>query len=221
MSASSALLLFSSLLLAQSANAPLSSAELNAKFRSIPVFIPGGESGEPVTLESNGKTYMSVFFDRLDGNVFVESVRKQPGLQKVRLYPLMLASVIDEKRHGLALVPNKIEKSAALPMWKEVKPEATEFPGVPLFFVVDSKQNYVTIVRGPETVVPLFFSFTDAAALKEESQKTSPSLGQLKVRVTTFDYIFQLLKSAPANQTRPLTLIPSKQAVADYKLLKS
>lgn len=209
--------MLAALLLAQSG--PLSEAQVLAKLRPVPIFIPGNERGDPLTTQIEGKTILTAFLGRMEGNLYLEPIRKRAGFERARLWPTSLGDLVRDLPNSLAMVPFERQKAKALAFAQRENKDLKEFAGVPLFYLEEAKGGYVTMVEGQVTVIPLYFDANQAEALLAQLQKTEANLKEAKVKVTSLDRVLGILRTAPSSQTRPIQFVPAREALDDYKLL--
>lgn len=196
---------------------PLPMDEIKKRF-TIPVFIVASAADQPLTAQGkDNKPYMNVFFGKKECDEFVEAIRKQNKINNVSTRVMSLADVVGIPSAEKWFVPMQAEMKNATDLLRKADPKAKEFAHTPLFYL-EAKTGYVTIVQGGKTAIPFFFSLKSAELLLKKALESKVEAPKLKV--TSFEQVYETLKTAPVSQTEQIQFVVHPDAIEQYRVLK-
>ncbi len=208
----------------------LTQAEIEKKLEVIPAFIVMSNNGQPLTATlASRQKLLSAYMHPDEANLYLAAIKEKNaslGAQlKVGAVNLgsLYAAINPEK--GLApyrveYFPHQPDAQAAISMLKQ---EGTDVKGTilaPIFMVQLQNGNYLSSTVDGKTVIPVFFAKADLDEFLEAAIKAKPALKDtIDIEVSNVAKLLELLKTKPAAETRPLSLIPSKKSVEAAKRL--
>ena len=222
--------LLGSLPIANTAALAIPQPQILEKLRPVPVFTITDASGAPliasVPKQGQGQTgnasVAGIFISQKDAQAFVEQLKtRNPQLAaSVRVMPVSLGEIyqITESNKDkpnevqFAYVPAPSQVQSAKTVLQQTGQQVNEFNGVPLFLARGGPDNgYLTIQRGQQEVIPLFFN-------KEELQTMVERFKQVAAGVVGEQAILEraqrLDREARRLPDRHLRLQPHRSLVA-------
>jgi Tic22-like family len=198
-------------------SSPLMMDDIKKRF-TIPVFIVASAADQPLTAQGkDNKAYMNVFFGKQECDEFVAAIRKQNKINNISTRVMSLADVVGIPGAEKWFVPMQAELKYATELLRKTDPKAKEFAHTPLFYL-EAKTGYVTIVQGGKTAIPFFFSFKSAEALYKKALESK--VQDPKLKVTSFEQVYETLKTQPTSQTEQIQFVVHPEAIAQYNNLK-
>lgn len=220
-----------SLLGTQAAEA-LTLEEIQAKLRPVPVFTITDSSGSPlvatVPAGENGSataTVAGIFISRQDALKFVENLRNNnPELaNSVEVTAVSLGEVYQMSQQSrnrpddiqFAYVPVQQEVESARAVMQQSGRSPNEFNGVPLFMAKGGPDNgYLTIQRGNDQVIPMFFSKQDLEGMLSQFREEQPDLiSSVTVQVVPLEALLEAFRTDDNQFLDRIILVPPRETL--------
>ncbi|XZO01675.1 MAG: Tic22 family protein [Microcoleus sp.] len=210
------------------------------KLRSVPVFTITDAQGAPliasVPKQGQGQTgnasVAGIFISQKDAQAFVDKLKtSNPQLAaSVRVTPVSLGEIyqITQANKGkpdevlFAYVPTPQQVQLAKTVLQQTGQQVNEFNGVPLFLARGGPENgYLTIQRGQEEVIPLFFNKEELQGMVERFKQQQPSVTTaIKIEVVNLESVLEALRTENDKFLTQLMLIPSRESVEFVRSLQ-
>lgn len=207
----------------------LTEDQILQKLRSVPVFAIANAQGAPLVAAppsgQKGSPIAGVFISQKDAQAFLENLKtKNPQLAKdVRVVPVSLGEVYQLGRTSknkpesldFAYVPMQQQVQSALSLLKQGGQKVEQFNGVPLFLARGGQdKGYLTIQRGKEQVIPLFFKKEELQNMLERFKQQQPNLAStVDIQVVNLEGVLQTLQSSDNPQLNQIVLIPPQESI--------
>lgn len=212
----------------------LTSEQIVQQLSNVPVFTITDESGSPLVSEMSENDDVppvtQVFISQEDAQAFIEGIRSNaPDLaNSVQVTPVSLARIYEvalmgqnqDTRLEFIFVPEREQVQSAVRIEQEdVTDEGVnEFSGVPLFTarsgIGTEDIGYLTIQRGDQEVIPVFFAQEDLSSLLDEIETSQPELaGTLSPHVIRLEDLIYTLETTDDEQLSQIRLIPSSETL--------
>ncbi|WP_434222410.1 Tic22 family protein [Limnospira platensis CENA597] len=220
-----------SLLGTQAAEA-LTLEEIQAKLRPVPVFTITDPSGSPlvatVPAGENGSgtaAVAGIFISRQDALRFVENLRNNnPELaNSVEVTAVSLGEVYQMSQQSrnraddiqFAYVPVQQEVESARAVMQQSGRSPNEFNGVPLFMAKGGPDNgYLTIQRGNDQVIPMFFSKQDLEGMLSQFREEQPDLiSSVTVQVVPLEALLEAFRTDDNQFLDRIILVPPRETL--------
>jgi hypothetical protein len=199
------------------------------KLRPVPVFTITDAQGAPLiaSVANGGKqtSVAGVFISQQDANAFVEQLKtKNPQLaQSVKVVPVSLAEVykMDKANQGKAervdftYVPMKQQVDSAVALLRQQGQQVNQFNGVPMFMATGGPENgYLTIQRGNEQVIPVFFKKEDLQAMLDKFKQQQPDLAaKVQIKVVNLEGVIDTLQKGNDQELNQIVLVPPRETL--------
>jgi Tic22-like family len=205
------------------------------KLRPVPVFTITDAQGAPLIAsvpkqgqgQSGNASVGMIFISQKDAQAFVEKLKtRNPQLgASVRVVPVSLGEIyqLAQANKGkpdevlFDYVPTAQQVELAKTVLRQGGQPANEFNGVPLFLARGGPENsYLTIQRGQQELIPLFFSKEDLQEVVENFKKQQPNAtASIKIEVVNLEGILEALRTQNDPALNQIIMIPSREA-RDY-----
>lgn len=210
------------------------------KLRPVPVFTITDASGAPliasVPKQGQGQTgnasVAGIFISQKDAQAFVEQLKtRNPQLAaSVRVMPVSLGEIyqITQANKGkpdevqFAYVPTPQQVQSAKTVLQQGGQQVNEFNGVPLFLARGGPENgYLTIQRGQQEVIPLFFNKEELQAVVERFKQQQPNVtASIKIEVVNLESVLEALRTENDPFLTQLILIPPRESLEFVRSLQ-
>lgn len=210
------------------------------KLRPVPVFTITDASGAPliasVPKQGQGQTgnasVAGIFISQKDAQAFVEQLKtRNPQLAaSVRVMPVSLGEIyqISQANKGkpdevqFAYVPTPQQVQSAKTVLQQAGQQVNEFNGVPLFLARGGAENgYLTIQRGQQEVIPLFFNKEELQAMVERFKQQQPNVTTaIKIEVVNLESVLEALRTENDPFLSQLILIPPRESLEFVRSLQ-
>ena len=210
------------------------------KLRPVPVFTITDASGAPliasVPKQGQGQTgnasVAGIFISQKDAQAFVEQLKtRNPQLAaSVRVMPVSLGEIyqISQANKGkpdevqFAYVPTPQQVQSAKTVLQQAGQQVNEFNGVPLFLARGGPENgYLTIQRGQQEVIPLFFNKEELQAVVERFKQQQPNVtASIKIEVVNLESVLEALRTENDPFLTQLILIPPRESLEFVRSLQ-
>lgn len=206
--------------------------EIKEKLRPVPVFTITDPSGSPLvatvpTGEQGNETaaVAGVFISRQDALNFVENLRSNnPELaNSVEVTPVSLGEVYQMSEQSrnraddiqFAYVPVQAQVDLARAVMQDSGRSANEFNGVPLFMAKGGPDGgYLTIQRGNDQVIPMFFSKEDLEGMLSQFQEQDPNLiSSVTVQVVPLEALLEAFRTDDNQFLDRIILVPPRETL--------
>ncbi|WP_416670420.1 Tic22 family protein [Egbenema bharatensis] len=152
-----------------------------------------------------------------------EGVRIAP-ISLGRVYEIALAGQEEENPLQVAFIPVRQEVDAALAILEEDGQTVEEFPGVPLFVAKSGEgenEAILTIRRGEEEVIPMYFSEADIQAAIAELRQSQPDLADtVRVEVVPLGRLIENLRTSDNPELNQIYLVPPRESLEFIRSLQ-
>lgn len=152
-----------------------------------------------------------------------EGVRIAP-VSLAQVYEIALAGRSEENPLQVAFIPVQQEVEAALSILREEGENLEEFPGVPLFVAKSGEgenESTLTILRGEEEVIPMYFSEADIQATIATLRESQPELADsVRVEVVSLARLIENLRTSDNPDLNQIYLVPSRESVEFVRSLQ-
>lgn len=199
----------------------LSEEEILEQLRSVPVFTITDSQGAPLVASSDEqRSVAGAFISQQDALAFIEKLKQENAElgNSVRVLPVSLGEIYklnnssesQEDAVNFAYVPVEEQVEQAVTILKGENPEATQFPGVPLFFARGIEQEgYLTIQVGEQQLIPFFF----------EKEQLEARVGDtpVKIEVVPLEGVIQAFEDSNTEADdaflKSIILVPSRESL--------
>jgi nickel transport protein len=215
-------------------------AQILDKLRPVPVFTITDAQGAPliasVPKQGQGQTgnasVAGIFISQKDAQAFVEQLKtRNPQLAaSVRVMPVSLGEIyqITQANKGkpdevqFAYVPTPQQVQSAKTVLQQTGQQVNEFNGVPLFLARGGPENgYLTIQRGQQEVIPLFFNKEELQAVVERFKQQQPNAtASIKIEVVNLESVLEALRTENDPFLTQLILIPPRESLEFVRSLQ-
>lgn len=209
-------------------SAPLTQAEIEKKLEAIPAFIVMSKSGQPLTATlPTRQKLLSAYMHPDEANLYLEAIKEKNSTLAAQLkvgavnLGSLYAAINPSKGvapYRVEYYPHTVDAQAALTM---LKAAGTEVEGpilAPIFTAKLKNGNYVSSTVDGRTIIPVFFAKADVDEFIASITTAKPELrDQVSIELSNVAKLLELLKTSPASETRPLSLIPAKKSVEAAK----
>jgi Tic22-like family len=210
------------------------------KLRPVPVFTVTDAQGAPliasVPKQGQGQTgnasVAGIFISQKDAQAFVEQLKtRNPQLAaSVRVMPVSLGEIyqITQANKGkpdevqFAYVPAPQQVQLAKTVLQQAGQQVNEFNGVPLFLARGGADNgYLTIQRGQQEVIPLFFNKEELQGMVERFKQQQPNVtASIKIEVVNLESVLEALRTENDPFLSQLILIPPRESLEFVRSLQ-
>jgi nickel transport protein len=208
------------------------------KLSPVPVFTITDSQGAPLvaSLSKEGEdinaSLAGVFINKSDADAFVDRLRTQnPDLaSSVKVVPVSLGEVyqmsesIRDNGENLqfTFVPGKQQVESAMTVLEENGKEAEQFNGTPLFLAKGGNEDgYLTIQRGEQQVIPMFFNKEDLQGMLERFNSQQPDIaGSVEIEVVNLEGVIEALRTDDDPFLTKIVLIPPRDSVEFIRQLQ-
>jgi len=206
--------------------------EIKAKLGPVPVFTITDANGAPLVAtvpageqSSETASVAGVFISRQDALKFVENLRsRNPELaNSVRVTPVSLGEVYQMNEQGrnnpddlqFAYVPVQAQVDSARAVMQENGRSPNEFNGVPLFIAKGGPDDgYLTIQRGDEQVIPMFFYKEDLQGMLTQFQQQQPDLiSSVTIQVVPLEALLEAFRTDDDQFLDRIILVPPRETL--------
>ena len=210
------------------------------KLRPVPVFTITDAAGAPLIAsvpkqgqgQSGNASVAGIFISQKDAQAFVEQLKtRNPQLAaSVRVMPVSLGEIyqISQANKGkpdevqFAYVPTPQQVQSAKTVLQQTGQQVNEFNGVPLFLARGGPENgYLTIQRGQQEVIPLFFNKEELQAMVERFKQQQPNVtAAIKIEVVNLESVLEALRTENDPFLTQLILIPPRESLEFVRSLQ-
>jgi len=199
----------------------LSEEEILEQLKSVPVFTVTDNQGAPLVASSGEQgSVAGAFISQQDALAFIEKLKQENADlgNSVRVLPVSLGEIYklnntsssQEDGVNFAYVPVEQQVEQAVEILKNDNPEATQFPGVPLFFARGVEQEgYLTIQVNGQQLIPFFF----------EKEQLEARVGNtpVEIEVVPLEGVIQAFKDSNTAEDdaflKSIILVPSRESL--------
>lgn len=205
--------------------------EVKARLETVPVFTLVDAEGSLVvatfTEEQNSPPVATVFISHANAENFlrnmgandpesVNGVRIAP-ISLARVYEIALAGQDEENPLRVAFIPERQEVEAAVSILQENGEAVEEFQGVPLFIAKSGEgdeEALLTIQRGEEQVIPMYFSEEELQAALSGLRENQPELANsVRIDVVPLDRLIENLRTSDNQELNQIYLVPPQESI--------
>ncbi|MCL2933457.1 MAG: hypothetical protein MGG11_14755 [Trichodesmium sp. MAG_R03] len=212
--------------------------EVLQKLTPIPVFTITDKNGSPlvasITREGNevNSSVAGVFISKSDADAFVNKLKgENPNLAStVKVVPVSLGEVYEKsqsiQQNGqkleFAYVPIKRQVESAKALLEQNGQDVNKFSGVPLFMAKGGPDNgYLTIQRGEQQVIPMFFNKEDLQRMLDRAQTQQPDVfSSVEIEVVNLEGVINALKNDDDPFLEKIIFIPPRESLEFVQQLK-
>lgn len=210
----------------------LTDEQIAEQLRPIPVFAITDEEGAPLFATpqegQEGAAVTGVFISRQDAETFLQGLNSNnpelAGQVEIRavslaeVYRLAIASQEQSEEVTFDIVPNEAEVTSAVELLQQSGQTVEEFTGVPLFAARSSDEDggYLTVQRGEQQVIPMFFKSEELTTLLDRLRESQPDLANnMQVQVVALEDLIATFRSSDNPELRQIVLVPPQETI-DY-----
>lgn len=224
-------ILLSSLFIGNARVLALPDEEVKARLETVPVFTLVDAEGSLVvatlTEQQDNPPVATVFISHLSAENFlrnmanndptsVEGVRVAP-ISLARVYEIALAGQSEENPLQIAFIPDRQELDAALSILRENGQTVEEFQGVPLFVAKSGEgddEALLTLQRGEEQVIPMYFSEEELQAVIDGLRESQPDLvAAVRIEVVSLGRLIENLRTSDNEEWNLIYLVPPQESI--------
>ena len=218
----------------------LSNTQIDEKLRSVPVFAITDAQGAPLIAsvpkqgqqQSGNDSLTKIFISQQDAQAFVDQLKTtNPQLAaSVRvtlvslgeIYQLTQANKGKPEEVQFAFVPAQQQVQSAKTVLQQTGQQVNEFNGVPLFLARGGAENgYLTIQRGQQEVIPLFFNKEDLQGMVDRFKQQQPNVtATIKIEVVNLESVLEALRTENDPFLSQMMLIPSRESLEFVRSLQ-
>jgi hypothetical protein len=230
--------LFGSLFVGGSRVLALSDEEVKARLETVPVFtLVDGEGSLVVatfTEEENSPPVATVFISHANAENFLRNMGNTDpqAVEGVRIVPISLARVYEIAIDGqneenplrVAFIPQQQEVEAAVAILEESGQTVENFQGVPLFIAKSGEgeeEALLTVRRGEEEVIPMYFSEDELQAALAGLRESQPELAEsVRIEVVPLDRLIENLRTSDNQELNQIYLVPPQESIEYIRSLQ-
>lgn len=201
------------------------------KLAPVPVFTITDQNGSPLVAsvnregENSNSSVAGVFISKSDADAFVERLKTEnPELAAtVKVVPVSLGEVYemsqssqqDGQKLRFAYVPIRRQVESAKALLKQNGQEVSQFNGVPLFIAKGGPDNgYLTIQRGEQQVIPMFFNKEDLQGMLDRAKNQQPDMfSSVQIEVVNLEGVIDALKNDNDPFLEKIIFIPPRESL--------
>lgn len=178
----------------------------------------GGEAKPPVATVFVSHQSAETFLQNMRNNntELAEGVRVVP-ISLARVYELAMSGQSQENPLQVAFVPVQADVDAALSILKENGQTIERFPGVPLFLAKSGSgdnESLLTIRRGDQEVIPMYFSEDELQAAIDQLRQNQPDLASsVRIDVVSLGNLLENLRTSDNQELTRIFLIPPEETL--------
>lgn len=208
------------------------------KLRPVPVFTITDAQGAPLIAsvpkegQSGSNTSVAgVFISQKDAQAFVDRLKtRNPQLAaSVRVVPVSLGEIyqLSQANKGkaeevqFAYVPTSVQVESAKTLLQQGGQQPNEFSGVPLFLARGGPENgYLTIQRGQQQVIPLFFNKEELQGMVERFKQQQPNVAaSIKIEVVNLEAVLEAMRTDNDPFLSQIILVPPRESLEYVRTL--
>ncbi|NEP40808.1 MAG: hypothetical protein F6K35_16870, partial [Okeania sp. SIO2H7] len=172
------------------------------------------------------------FINKSDADAFVDRLRTEnPDLAaSVKVVPVSLGEVyqmsqsIRDNGENLrfTFVPGQQQVESAVTLLEQSGKEGNNFNGTPLFLAKGQDEDgYLTIQRGEQQVIPMFFNKEDLQGMLDRFQSQQPEIaGSVEIEVVNLEGVIEALQTDDDPFLTKIVLIPPRDSVEFIRQLQ-
>ncbi len=216
----------------------LSEKEVLQKLTPVPVFTITDQNGSPLVAsikregDEGNASVAGVFISKSDADAFVDKLKgENPDLAAtVKVVPVSLGEVYEmsqsTQQNGqklqFAYVPIKRQVESAKALLEQSGQDVNQFNGVPLFMAKGGPDGgYLTIQRGENQVIPMFFNKEDLQGMLERAKTQQPDVfSSVKIEVVNLEGVINALENDDDPFLEKIIFIPPRESLEFVQKLK-
>jgi len=115
-----------------------------------------------------------------------------------------------------------VQVQSAKTVLQQTGQQVNEFNGVPLFLARGGAENgYLTIQRGQQEVIPLFFNKEDLQGMVDRFKQQQPNVtATIKIEVVNLESVLEALRTENDPFLTQMILIPSRESLEFVRSLQ-
>lgn len=232
-------ILFGSLFLNNLRALALTDEQVMERLATVPVFTLADGEGSLVVAtfaeQENSAPVATVFISHQNAQNFLQNMQTNApemaeGVRVVpislsRIYEIALAGQDDQENPlRVAFVPMQQEVDAALSILESSGQAVEEFPGVPLFIAKSGEgenEALLTIRRGEQEVIPMYFSEDQLQAAIDALRESQPDLAAaVRIDVVPLGRLIENLRTSDNQELNQIYLVPPTETVEYIRTLQ-
>ena len=212
--------------------------EVLQKLTPVPVFTITDQNGSPLVASikregnEDNASVAGVFISKSDADAFVNKLKgENPDLAAtVKVVPVSLGEVYEmsqsTQQNGqklqFAYVPIRRQVESAKALLQQNGQDVNDFKGVPLFMAKGGPDGgYLTIQRGENQVIPMFFNKEDLQGMLERAKTQQPDVfSSVKIEVVNLEGVIKALKNDDDPFLEKIIFIPPRESLEFVQKLK-
>ncbi|MGK7922048.1 MAG: Tic22 family protein [Trichodesmium sp.] len=216
----------------------LSEEEILQKLTPVPVFTITDQNGSPLVASikkegSENSSVAGVFISKSDADAFVDKLRgENPELAAtVKVVPVSLGEVYEMSKSGqqgnqklqFAYVPIRRQVESAKALLEQNGQNVNNFNGVPLFLAKGGPDNgYLTIQRGEQQVIPMFFNKEDLQGMLDRAKTQQPdTFSAVTIEVVNLEAVIKALSEEDDPFLEKIIFIPPRESLEFVENLRN
>jgi hypothetical protein len=214
----------------------LTNEEIKETLQTVPVFTITDANGSPLISappEEGGTAVTGVFISREDAESFLAGLQQgNPELaNQVQVVPVSLAEVFEIALAGQAndlefvFIPmrQQVETAVQILQQEGENISAEQFQGVPLFLARSSMGDggYLTMQRGEEEVIPVFFKQEELQTMLNRLSEAQPSLANtIEIQVINLEGLIGAMQTTDDPDFNQILLVPPSETLDYIQMLR-
>ena len=214
--------------------------QVKEQLETVPVFTLADSEGSLVVATisqeegQDSPPVATVFISHQSAETFLQNMQtNNPDMAEgVRVVPISLARVYELALEGrneenplqIAFIPIQTEVDAALSILNESGQAVQEFPGVPLFIAKSGEgenESLLTIRRGEQEVIPMYFSEDELQAAITQLRESQPDLAAgVRVDVVPLGRLIENLRTSDNQELTQIYLVPPRETIDFIRALQ-
>ncbi len=212
--------------------------EVLQKLTPVPVFTITDQNGSPLVASikregnEDNASVAGVFISKSDADAFVNKLKgENPDLAAtVKVVPVSLGEVYEmsqsTQQNGqtlrFAYVPIRRQVESAKALLQQNGQDVNDFKGVPLFMAKGGPDGgYLTIQRGENQVIPMFFNKEDLQGMLERAKTQQPDVfSSVKIEVVNLEGVINALENDDDPFLEKIIFIPPRESLEFVQKLK-
>lgn len=212
--------------------------EVLQKLTPVPVFTITDQNGSPLVASikregnEDNASVAGVFISKSDADAFVNKLKgENPDLAAtVKVVPVSLGEVYEmsqsTQQNGqklqFAYVPIRRQVESAKALLQQNGQDVNNFKGVPLFMAKGGPDGgYLTIQRGENQVIPMFFNKEDLQGMLDRAKTQQPDIfSSVKIEVVNLEGVINAMKNDDDPFLEKIIFIPPRESLEFVQKLK-
>jgi nickel transport protein len=214
----------------------LTTEQVVARLRSVPVFMLANNEGKPLVAvpaqgsqQQNPTPNVFVFMNQQDAQTSLNTLKSRDPqtAQGIQVMPVSLARIYEyevnqqsqqkkEDQVRFTFIPDRQQVEAAKTLLQQSGQNPEQFEGVPLFVAKSADQNggYLVIGQGDQQSIQMYFDRAGIQALLDRLRQVQPDLAsKVTVQVINLESVLETLHNSDNQELNRIVLVPPQSSI--------